>query len=225
MKLNYLNILSKKLGITHDYDLNGNIFPITKVVLSPCYIADLQFNEKEKYYKLELASFFLSPNSKKNTLAKIGFYNKQNLYPLKEKRTSFISDLNLIFKLFNNNKNYITDFYLAKKLNLNFFNFIKKINIKGKTIGKGFTGNIKRNNFKRGPMSHGSKNHRLPGSIGASTTPGRVFKNKRMAGHSGGKNITIKNVEIHKFIGNVLYVKGILPGKINNILTLSFKLI
>lgn len=224
MKLNYLNILGKKLKMTHDFDLDGNIFPITKIILKPTYISNLQFDEKKNYYKLELASFFLHPNSKKNTLAKIEKYAKQNLYPLKHEVTSYISDLNLIFKYFNDKK-FIAEFYLQHKLNLVFLNSIKKINISGKTIGKGFTGNIKKNNFKGGPMSHGSKNHRLPGSIGAGTTPGRIFKNKKMAGRSGNHRVTVKNVEIYKIIGNILYVKGILPGKKNSILTLNFNLI
>lgn len=92
------------------------------------------------------------------------------------------------------------------------------ITIKGNSIGKGNTGNIKRNNFKRGPMSHGSKHHRLQGSLGAGTTPSRVFPGKRMPGRHGNSRVTIKNLKILKLINNILLVKGSIPGKKGNII-------
>jgi large subunit ribosomal protein L3 len=97
------------------------------------------------------------------------------------------------------------------------------VRLTGKTIGKGFTGNQKRHNFSRGPMTHGSKNHRLPGSIGAGSTPGRVYPGKKMAGHLGNANVTLKNTKIIYVneAENILVVKGSVPGKRNNILKLS----
>ena len=95
----------------------------------------------------------------------------------------------------------------------------------GTSIGKGFAGNQKRHNFSRGPMTHGSKNHRLPGSIGAGSTPGRVYPGKKMAGHLGNTKTTIKNSEI-LFVSekeNILILKGSLPGKAKNILRIAAK--
>ena len=95
----------------------------------------------------------------------------------------------------------------------------------GTSIGKGFAGNQKRHNFSRGPMTHGSKNHRLPGSIGAGSTPGRVYPGKKMAGQLGNKTVTIKNSEI-LFIDseeNILVLKGSLPGKKNSVLKIQTK--
>ena len=89
----------------------------------------------------------------------------------------------------------------------------QRVKVTGKSIGKGFTGNQKRHNFSRGPMTHGSKNHRLPGSIGAGSTPGRVYPGKKMAGHLGHKKITTKS-EIF-FVNqdeNILALKGSVPG-------------
>ena len=93
----------------------------------------------------------------------------------------------------------------------------------GKTIGKGFAGTVKRHNFTRGPMTHGSKNHREPGSIGMGTTPGRVYPGKKMAGRLGGKQTTIKNLQIVLINpeNNLLVIKGAIPGKLGNLLSIK----
>merc|ERR1711976_971825 len=88
------------------------------------------------------------------------------------------------------------EFKLGQVIKVTVFDSGQKVNVSGKSIGKGFTGNQKRHNFSRGPMTHGSKNHRLPGSIGAGSTPGRVYPGKKMAGHFGNTKVTIKNSEI-----------------------------
>ena len=97
------------------------------------------------------------------------------------------------------------------------------VSIRGKTIGKGFSGTVKRHNFTRGPMTHGSKNHREPGSIGQGTTPGRVYPGKKMAGRLGGKYTTIKNLEVIHINkdNNLLVVKGAVPGKIGNLISIE----
>jgi large subunit ribosomal protein L3 len=96
------------------------------------------------------------------------------------------------------------------------------IDVSGKTIGKGFAGNQKRHNFRRGPMSHGSKNHRQPGSIGAGTTPGRVYPGKKMAGRLGGKKVTIKKLKVVRLDKerNLILVQGAVPGKPGALLTI-----
>ena len=114
------------------------------------------------------------------------------------------------------------NFTLGQIININSFEIGQFVNVSGKTIGKGFTGLQKRHNFARGPMSHGSKNHRAPGSIGAGTTPGRVFPGKKMSGQKGNTNITVSNLEI---IGieskeNLLLLKGAIPGKSGNLINI-----
>ena len=116
-------------------------------------------------------------------------------------------------------------FKLGQSITLTAFAVGQKVKVTGKSIGKGFAGNQKRHNFSRGPMTHGSKNHRLPGSIGAGSTPGRVYPGKKMAGQLGGKTVTIKNSEI-LFINaeeNILVLKGSLPGKKNTMLKIQPK--
>jgi large subunit ribosomal protein L3 len=115
------------------------------------------------------------------------------------------------------------NFKLGQSITLDSFEVGQKVRVTGKSIGKGFAGNQKRHNFSRGPMTHGSKNHRLPGSIGAGSTPGRVYPGKKMAGQMGNKTITIKNSEI-LFISvpeNILVLKGSLPGKKDNLLRIA----
>ena len=110
-------------------------------------------------------------------------------------------------------------------LDVNVFSTGQKVDITGKSIGKGFAGNQKRHNFSRGPMTHGSKNHRLPGSIGAGSTPGRVYPGKKMAGQLGGQTVTIKNSEV-LFVNTeeqILVLKGSLPGKPNTLLKVQLK--
>ena len=108
-------------------------------------------------------------------------------------------------------------------LNVGLFNIDQLVDICGKTIGKGFSGLQKRHHFTRGPMSHGSKNHREPGSIGMGTTPGRVLPGKKMSGHLGNKKVTIKKLKIIdiNMNENTLIVKGSVPGKPGNLLTIS----
>merc|ERR1711991_673559 len=99
----------------------------------------------------------------------------------------------------------------------------QKVDISGKSMGRGFAGYQKRHGFSRGPMSHGSKNHRAPGSTGAGTTPGRIYPGKRMAGRYGGKQITTKGLLVLKIDDqkNLLVVKGSVPGKPGSIVNIK----
>jgi len=115
------------------------------------------------------------------------------------------------------------EFELGQTFDITNFSANQSIDVRGKSIGKGFAGTVKRHNFGRGPMSHGSKNHREPGSIGAGSTPGRVYPGKRMAGRLGGKPTTLKRLTILRVDTeeNLLVVKGSVPGKPGNLLSLT----
>jgi large subunit ribosomal protein L3 len=93
-----------------------------------------------------------------------------------------------------------TNYKLGQAVGVDIFNIGQKVNITGKSIGKGFAGNQKRHNFSRGPMTHGSKNHRLPGSVGAGSTPGRVYPGKKMAGQLGNKTVKLKTAKFYLLI-------------------------
>ena len=119
----------------------------------------------------------------------------------------------------------ITDdqnFEVGQTLTVDLLSLGQFVDIQGKTIGKGFTGLQKRHNFARGPMTHGSKNHRAPGSIGMGTTPGRVLPGKRMSGQVGNKVITVKKLKVIQLNleENILVIKGSVPGKPGNLLSI-----
>jgi len=115
------------------------------------------------------------------------------------------------------------EFKVGQIINLDTFSVGQKVRVTGKSIGKGFAGYQKRHNFSRGPMTHGSKNHRLPGSIGAGSTPGRVYPGKKMAGQLGGGMVTLKNTEILYVNSedNIIVLKGSVPGKKNTTLKIQ----
>ena len=114
---------------------------------------------------------------------------------------------------------------MGETIDLSVLSVGQKVKVTGKSIGKGFSGNQKRHNFSRGPMTHGSKNHRLPGSIGAGSTPGRVYPGKKMAGQLGNVKTTIQTSEVLHISkeDQILILKGSLPGKENNVLKISVK--
>merc|ERR1711997_13693 len=115
-----------------------------------------------------------------------------------------------------------TEFNVGQVLNVESFAVGQLINVTGKSIGKGFSGLQKRHNFARGPMTHGSKNHRAPGSIGMGTSPGRVLPGKKMAGQLGNKITNIKKLKIIQVNSaeNILVVHGSVPGKPGNLLNI-----
>ena len=103
---------------------------------------------------------------------------------------------------------------VGQELDLSVLNDVQKVDVTGQSIGKGFQGTVKRWNFGRGPMAHGSKNHREPGSIGAGTTPSRVYKGKKMAGNMGNEQVTVTKLKVVKIDQekNLILIKGSLPG-------------
>ncbi|HIK45615.1 MAG TPA: 50S ribosomal protein L3, partial [Leptolyngbyaceae cyanobacterium M65_K2018_010] len=117
-----------------------------------------------------------------------------------------------------------TDGYeLGQAITADTFAVGQLVDVTGKSIGRGFAGYQKRHNFRRGPMAHGSKNHRLPGSTGAGTTPGRVYPGKRMAGQLGNAQVTIRKLEVVRVDSdrNLLLIKGAIPGKPGGLLSVS----
>ena len=114
------------------------------------------------------------------------------------------------------------EYQLGDHITVGNFEACQKVDVSGNSMGRGFSGYQKRQGFSRGPMSHGSKNHREPGSTGAGTTPGRIYPGKRMAGRYGGKKITTRGLTIIKVDSdrNLLVVKGSVPGKPGSLLNI-----
>ena len=194
-----IGILGKKLGMSQFFDEEGKSIPVTLIEAGPCRITQLKSEATDGYTAVQLGfgdiREKLVNKPAKGHLAKSG---EAPLRHLKEYRLEAIDGLEL-----------------GAAVTVGDFAPGQKVDVSGDTIGRGFSGYQKRHGFSRGPMSHGSKNHREPGSTGAGTTPGRVYPGKRMAGRYGGKQITTRGLTILKVDAerNLLVVKGSVPGK------------
>ncbi len=200
-------LFAKKVGMTQIFDESGKILPVTILNTGVCQISQIKTNETDGYNAVQVAF-----NEKK--LDKINKPIKGHLKKVGDRGFTSFGE----FRVTNPN-----DYKLGQLVKVDTFSIGQKVRVTGKSIGKGFTGNQKRHNFSRGPMTHGSKNHRLPGSIGAGSTPGRVYPGKKMAGRLGGKTVTLKNTEILylNVEENILVVKGSVPGKKNTTLKIQ----
>lgn len=205
-----VSLLSTKVGMTQIFNDTGLCIPVTILQIGPCIVTQIKNVNSDKYNAVQLGYHKTCPHLLTN--AQLGHLHRKGLPNLKY-LYEFKTDL-------------IEHFKIGQIITASQFKIGELINISGNTIGKGFSGYQKRHNFARGPMSHGSKNHRQPGSIGAGTTPGRVFPGKRMAGRLGYKNTTIKNLQILDINvdKHLIIIKGSTPGKIGNILRVSSSL-
>jgi large subunit ribosomal protein L3 len=201
-----IGLLGNKIGMTQIFDESGNIIPVTILKVGPCIITQVKTETKDGYNAIQIG--YGNVSSKSLSQPKLGHLQKSNIQPLK------------YLKEFKVEKN--DEFEIGQVLNVNSFSQGQFVNIKGKSIGKGFSGLQKRYNFTRGPMTHGSKNHRAPGSIGMGTTPGRVLPGKKMAGQLGNKITTIKKLKVIQINSeeNILVIKGSVPGKPGNLLSI-----
>ena len=201
-----IGLLGNKIGMTQIFDDSGNIIPVTILKVGPCVITQIKTKSKDGYNSIQIG--YGNVSSKTLTQPELGHLQKSNIQPLK-----YLKE----FKV-----NETDEFKIGQVLNVDSFSPGQLINIRGKSIGKGFSGLQKRYNFARGPMTHGSKNHRAPGSIGMGTTPGRVLPGKKMAGQLGNKITTIKKLKIIQINTeeNILVIKGSVPGKPGNLLSI-----
>ena len=202
-----VGLLGNKIGMTQIFDESGNIIPVTILKVGPCIVTQVKTVLKDGYNSIQIGYGKIS--SKSLTQPELGHLQKSNIQPLK------------YLKEFRVNDN-LDEFEIGQILNVDSFSVGQLINIRGKSIGKGFSGLQKRYNFARGPMTHGSKNHRAPGSIGMGTTPGRVLPGQTMSGQLGNKVTTIKKLKVIQTNSdeNILVVKGSVPGKPGNLLSI-----
>lgn len=202
-----LGILGIKVGMTQIFTKNGNANPVTVIKIETCTITKIKSVLTHGYDAIQIGY----QRNKKQKLSKpeIGHLEKTKTRPIK-----YLKEYQVI-------KNHT--FVAGQNFSIDNFKEDQFLDITGNSIGKGFTGNQKRHNFTRGPMTHGSKNHREPGSIGQGSTPGRVFPGKKMSGRVGGKQITISNLKILKIDTKkkLLIVQGAVPGKPGSLLEIK----
>ena len=201
-----VGLLGNKIGMTQIFDESGNIIPVTILKVGPCVVTQVKMKSKDGYDSIQIG--YGNVSSKSLTQPELGHLEKSNIQPLKYLKEFRITEED--------------EFSIGQVLKVDSFSPGEFVNVRGKSIGKGFAGLQKRHNFTRGPMTHGSKNHRAPGSIGMGTTPGRVLPGKKMAGQLGNKITTIKKLKVIQINSeeNILVIKGSVPGKPGNLLSI-----
>ena len=200
-------LIEKKIGMTQIFNEEGKVIPVTVIEAGPCVVSQVKTEETDGYNSIQLG-FGAIKESKVNKPER-GHFTKANIAParyLREFRVDSIEDVKV-----------------GDELKADIFMAGDKIDIQGTSKGKGFQGVIKRHGQHRGPMGHGSMYHRRPGSMGSTSTPGRVFKGKKLPGHMGAETVTIQNLEVIKvdLDKNIILVKGSVPGAKGSILKIK----
>ncbi len=217
-----LGILGTKVGMTQVFDAETGIaIPVTVIQAGPCKVTQIKTEPTDGYIAIQLGYGETKNKTRKLntkqpkevnkylTNPEIGHLQKSGGTPLRHLREYRVEDT--------------SSFELGNEIKVDIFEPGQLVDVSGTSIGKGFAGYQKRHNFRRGPMSHGSKNHRLPGSTGPGSTPGRIYPGKKMAGRLGGKKITTRQLKVVRIDSerNLLMIKGTVPGKPGSLVSIA----
>ena len=200
-------ILGKKVGMTQVFKENGEVVPVTVVKAGPCPVIQKKTEAVDGYEAVQLG--FEDAKEFRVTSPEVGHFEKHDISPkkyVKEFRMSGVEELDT-----------------GDEVTVENFGEGENVDVTGTSKGKGFAGTVKRWNFNTGPKTHGSRNYRLPGSIGQSADPARVFKGKKMPGRMGREKVTVQNLEVVRVDAdkNVLLIKGGLPGPKKGLLKIT----
>lgn len=191
-------MLATKVGMTQIFGENGVLIPVTVLQAGPLYVTQVKTVENDGYAAVQVGfgdiRETLVNKPRKGHFAKAGVANKRHLKEFRFENSA--------------------DYKVGQEIKADIFAEGDRIDATAKSKGKGFQGAIKRHGLSRGPMAHGSKYHRHAGSNGAATSPGRVFKGKKMPGHMGAVKVTVQNLEVVRIdtANNLILVKGAVPG-------------
>ena len=190
-----IGLIGRKVGMTQVFEDDGTMVPVSVVAIEPNTVTRLRTPERDGYTAVQLGT---------DTVEK-----------LSKPRAGQLKDLPKVKTLREFRVDALEGYEVGQTVSLtDVFSVGDDVDVTGVSKGKGFAGHVKRHNFRRGPKTHGSDHHREPGSIGPGTTPGRVYKGLRMAGHMGDETVTVKKVRVVRTDPdrNLLLVKGSLPG-------------
>jgi len=194
-------ILGRKIGMTQVWDEDDNVVPVTVIQAGPCTVSQVKTKETDGYDAVQIG--FGDIKAKKVNKPMAGHFAKAGVQPMRYLREVRVEDG--------------SEYKPGDQITVEAFADVKAVDVTGTSKGKGFQGTIKRWNFSRGPMTHGSRNQRKPGSIGQCAYPARVRKGLHMAGHMGDERVTVKNLKLVRVDTdqNLLLVKGAVPGGSN----------
>lgn len=200
-------IIGKKVGMTQIFDDKGNVVPVTVIEVGPCNVVQVKSVETDGYNAVQLG--YGEVKEHKVNKPEMGHFKKAGVTAQKHLREFRLDD--------------VTTLKVGDVIKADVFAEGDNVDIQGTTKGHGFQGVIKRHGQSRGPMGHGSMYHRRPGSMGSTSTPGRVFKGKKLPGHMGVDTVTIQNLRVVKvdLDKNVILVKGSVPGNKGSILKIN----
>ena len=191
-------IIAKKVGMTQIFTEIGTLIPVTVLEAGPCVVVQKKTMENDGYEAIQVG--YTDAKPKHVTKPMKGHFDKAGVTAKKYVREFRLED--------------ISSYEVGAEIKADVFAAGDRVDVSGVSKGKGFQSTIKRYNAQRGPMGHGSKSHRVVGSMSSGTTPGRVKKNKKMPGHMGHVNVTIQNIEVVRADAekNLILVKGAVPG-------------
>ncbi len=207
MTLSTLGVIGEKLGMTQIYNEDGIVIPVTVLKVEPLTVTQIKTLENDGYNAIQVG---VNPDKDKYlTRPELMHLQKNKLPSFRHLQEFRVDD--------------VSSFEIGQKIDLSVLQKGQKVDVSGRSIGKGFQGTVKRYNAGRGPMAHGSKFHRSMGSIGAGTTPSRVYKGVHMPGNMGNENVTVKKltvamIDVEK---NLLLIKGSVPGPEGKLVTVK----
>lgn len=202
-------LIGKKLGMTRIFDERGNSIPVTVIEAGPCFVTEVRTPDRHGYRAVQLG--FLEKKQKQVNRPEAGHFAKANVAPQQHLKE---------FKLTDNSQ----DYQVGTALTVELFQPGDVVKVFGRSKGKGFQGVVKRHNFGGGSITHGQSDRvRAPGSIGSSSYPSRVFKGMKMAGQTGNRRVTVRNLQVVRIVPemNVLMIRGAVPGARNGIVYIS----
>lgn len=191
-------LIGKKLGMTQVFNEEGQLIPVTVLQAGPCQITQVKKVETDGYNALQLG--FADKKEKKINKPLLGHLKKAGVKP-----KQYLAEIRV---------DKTDEYKVGDEIKADIFTVNERVNVTASSKGKGFSGVVKRWGFRGGPASHGAHFHRAPGSIGASATPSRVAKGRKMPGRYGGEQVTVRNLKVVRVDteNNLLLVKGAVPG-------------
>ena len=191
-------IMGTKLGMSQVFNADGTVIPVTVVLAGPCPVVQVKNAEKDGYNAIQIG--YGTIKEKNVTKPVAGHFKKANVGPVRKLRELRLADCSA--------------YNVGDQIKCDVFAAGEKVDVTGTSKGKGFAGAVKRWNHHIGPKAHGSGYHRGVGSMGACSTPSRVFKNKKMSGHLGNERVTVQNLTVVKVDTerNLILLKGAVPG-------------
>ena len=199
-------ILGKKIGMTQIFTEHGEVIPVTVVEAGPVVVTQIKTTENDGY-----------------TAIQVGFQDAKEKSLNKPQKGHLAAAKTLKKHLKEFRVDSVEEYTVGQEIKADLFAAGELIDVTGISKGKGFQGPIKRHGQSRGPETHGSRYHRRPGSMGACSYPGRVFKNKKLAGHMGSVKVTVQNLEVVRVDAdkNFILVKGAIPGAKGSVVTIK----